>query len=838
MSPGFQLARPGWLAACAAGLVAYGVWMRYRRPPGIETRSALAGILYALLAGGGAAALGGWLAYIQTAAGQMLLAVAAAVASIFAAASAYRRTAAGAGGRYLLTGLRALAWFGLLILAARPAWEWTIAEWRKPRVEVVLDDSRSMSIVDDAGATPMPSPPSTGPATRPSRDRSRAPATAAAASRAAIANAAFGKARAEIERVERFYDLRVRPLNAPADEAGRTPWRIDAAQPTTPLAAAVERAAGVVGSGAAKPFAVMVVTDGAETPGDEAAMRQASAALAREGIALWAVGVGPAESERRQVQLAPLNLPARIGIHDRLSVQISARVRGYEDAQGRVELFFAGQPAETRRTTIDGDLTTVVRTFEISPPAPGVQRVTARIVLPDPRGGETVYETHGLVEVTRGRTRVLMLEGAPRTETAFITRALVGDERFELTRLFFPREPGGLESQPSVPSETWASHDVVIFGSVPRWRITTRSLEALKEAVQGQGLGLLLAGGSELLDNQRYAASPLEEISPAAFGSAVSSGGWRPPFLPTEIGLRHPVLRLSDDPAADMRAWQALPPLSGAAQLGRLAPLAQVLADDGAQRPLLAVHEVGAGRVAAAAWESTWPWALASDEGHALHQRFWRQLTAWLANRRPSAWVIADRVTYSLDALASGRAQVQIRAGVTGLEDADAAETARPDREPRTPGTRPATSLRMRGPGGDERPVSLSSGQGEWSARVRPSQAGTYELQFSTTLPDGRSLEARTQFDVAAIDLEFQPPTANLPLLRDAAEQTQAAGGRFVRIERFSEFLEELASQDRRTRAERRQRIDVVDRYRWGWLALVAGALVMEWAVRKRNALV
>jgi hypothetical protein len=839
LNAGFQLLRPEWLAACVALLAAYGVWLRQRRSAAaLETGSRLAAIPYGLLAGLGVAALCGWLAHIETAAGQALLAGGAGLAALFAAVESYRRPAPGAGGtRWLPAGLRALAWFAVLMLAGRPAWLWTVAEWRKPRIAVVLDDSRSMAIVDESAATGHAAAASSAPTTRPGTAvPPPASRPAGGRSRSDLANAAFERARGAIDRVERLYDLRIRGLEPLPGEQAAGRWSITPARPTTPLAAAIEQSAGVDEASAGRPLAVLVVSDGAENAADEAAMRLAAAKLAQRGVALWGVGVGPAESERRQVQLRPLNLPASVGIHDRLSVQVSARVRGYDGAAARVELFFAGQPPDTRRVAIDGESAAVTRTFEISPPAPGVQRVTARLIVADPRGGETTYETHGLVEVTRGRTRVLLLEGAPRTETAFITRALVGDDRFELTRLFFPREPGGLESQPSVPAETWASYDIVIFGSVPRWRLTTRSLEALRAAVQNEGLGLLLAGGSELFNDGRYAGSPLEELSPAAFGSAVAVGGRRPQFLPTAAGLKHPALQLTEDPVADMRIWQSLPPLGGAAQLGRLAPLAAPLADDGSGGPLLVAHESGGGRVAAGAWESTWPWALASDEGHALHRRFWRQMAAWLANRRPSAWVIADRVTYSLDSLASGREQVEIRAGVTGQEDAAAGNaTTRPAR--RAPGTRPAAVLTLHGPAGQETPVRISSRQGEWTARARPAEPGTYELHFSTTLPDGRSLEARAQFDVAAIDLELQPPTADLPLLRDAAEQTETAGGRFVRIERFTELLEDLARQDRRTRVERHLRIDAVERYRWGWLALIVGALGLEWAIRKRQSL-
>ena len=94
--------------------------------------------------------------------------------------------------------------------------------------------------------------------------------------------------------------------------------------------------------------------------------------------------------------------------------------------------------------------------------------------------------------------------------------------------------------------------------------------------------------------------------------------------------------------AANREAWQRLPPLEGANNLGRnhLKRAAQVLAETPDGKPLLISQEVG-GRVMAFAADSTWRWWMGGHE--AEHKRFWRQAVLWLAHKdeqtEGSVWI-------------------------------------------------------------------------------------------------------------------------------------------------------------------------------------------------------
>ena len=118
------------------------------------------------------------------------------------------------------------------------------------------------------------------------------------------------------------------------------------------------------------------------------------------------------------------------------------------------------------------------------------------------------------------------------------------------------------------------------------------------------------------------------------------------PMRPTALGLMHFALRLAADRAKNEALWSELPPLDGAYKFRGLAPGALVLADSGANVPLLVAHQYGDGRVMAFAGDSTWHWWMRGFES--AHKRFWRQIILWLAKKdqaeEGAVWVkLAER---------------------------------------------------------------------------------------------------------------------------------------------------------------------------------------------------
>jgi len=257
---------------------------------------------------------------------------------------------------------------------------------------------------------------------------------------------------------------------------------------------------------------------------------------------------------------------------------------------------------------------------------------------------------------------------------------------------------------------------------------------------------------------------------------------------------------------------------------------------------------VGRGRCMAAAWTATWPWALHSDEGLELHRRFWRQATAWLANRRPAAWIVTEQATYQTAALLAGQQRIRIRAGVSGGDiEGDATQAYQP-RLTLRPSTKASSAPSSGAAGNWEIPLTRMNGR--WEAELPRGlantswvRAGEFELEFQvepraaakiTDMSDRARLTARTLITLQSIDAELQPPTSNLSLLRETAEATAAPGGFYAPVGELKAALQKLTARDPRRRIEQLRTYDPIGENAWLFLLLAALPLIGEWWIRRR----
>jgi len=827
------ISQPAWLAAALVAACAGAVLARVAYAGDVLVRAAgrgarrTAAAIRLALAAAGSAAVGALLVQAGNGAPHVVLAALALFGGVWLARELYRRdTGVGRGRRAGLAALRVCAWAVLLVVLGRPVVEQVILAWDKPVLAVLLDDSASMALSD------------------------RPAAPASARSRAQRVNEQLGKSKEAIRRVRELYDVRLRRVGARPEAAAE--WAIVPEAPLTAIAAALRDARELRSTRGRPPVAVLLISDGAENAADSAAVRQAGDDLGSQKTALLAIGVGPEAGQTPLVELEPLVVPPRVAVRDVLHVTVAGRVQGCRGGAVRVAVLWDDDTAASASVSIDYESQQIAPAFDVPPPGPGAHRLSVSVALPAALGGQR-FTTATIVDVVSDRVRVLYIEQAPRTESGFVTRAWRGDDALEVTTQYLFEEDV-LAKAAREDAQPWSGYDVVVLGHV-RGRMAARVVEGLARAVTERGAGLLLAGGRDLLGRDEYADTPLADVCPVQFGGRIVGRTDQPRFVPTEAGLRHPVLQGvvgggdTNGGASARAVWERLPALGGAALLGEPKPAALVLAADQAGRALLVAQEVGRGRSLAAGWESTWPWVLGADEGGEIHRRFWRQMVVWLANRRPRAWVVPDQAEYSVATLAAGERRVRVRAGVAAL-DAVVPAVSRDALQ----GT--LTLRRADGTDSQAAPaaVVLTRAGDEWSAEL-PDPAtkapqlppGTYLLEFAARVADERAaaatgitaedLTARARFVVVAEDLETRPPNADLALLRVAAERTAACGGSYRDVAGLGEALKELAAQDRRERVETPTRYDLVAADPWGlwlWLVLAVGG---EWALRKRSGL-
>ncbi|HMO36742.1 MAG TPA: hypothetical protein PKA06_11925, partial [Gemmatales bacterium] len=178
--------------------------------------------------------------------------------------------------------------------------------------------------------------------------------------------------------------------------------------------------------------------------------------------------------------------------------------------------------------------------------------------------------------------------------------------------------------------------------------------------------GLAMIGGHDSFAEGGWDRSPLAEILPVLMNQRGqlegAVGNQRAiKFKITEDALQSSLyafpIRLDSDPVKNREWWNALPALDGGSKVGNRKPGAAILAESETGDVLLAVQEIGKGRTAALAVDTTWRWVRpgpprgktvkvaneeeAVSESTEAHLRFWRQLILWLARQETTGQGLA-----------------------------------------------------------------------------------------------------------------------------------------------------------------------------------------------------
>lgn len=715
----------------------------------------------------------------------------------------------------VLMGLRLAAFLALVTCLLRPTFVASQKARQQQTLIVLADASKSMTVADGPdGRTRW-------------QELEAALAAAEPAARGLVAAGDF-------EIAAWVFDKEARPLAA---KGGRPfplgEWREAATAEETAIGAALDDA---VRAAAGRSLAgVIVLGDGAQhayAPRDlppQAAARR----LADAGVPLWSVTLGQQRAGGQGRDAAVVNLAAAETVSVKNTLEVAGRVRleGFAGREAEVRLLAEvadGRMEQVAATRVrsDGEVVEEPVRLTWTPTDVGERKLTLRI---EPVDGEVIVANNELstfVDVVDGGLRVLYLEGALRVEQRFLRRALAASPDMQVDFQWI--DSGRRDRWPVDLGRALAGdYDVVLIGDLDAAAMRPGDVKTLLARVEaGAGLGLL--GGIHALDAGGWGSTPLAPLLPFEADRMA-----RQPFdEPVRENLHLPgplkmlpdprfggvsILRLGSDAADTRAAWEAMPNVDGANDLGRLAPAAKPLAVTADGRPLLVAREYGEGRVLAFAVDSTWRWVM---QGAAkAHARFWRQFVLWLAKQDDSA---ADAVWVRL-------AQRRIPPGTplpfdVGITTAD--------------GTLPAATAFeaiVVSPSGQRRPVRVVRRGETFSGQITECvEPGDWKLVVQGTRPDvAEPKECTRRFTVFRQDLELANPRANPLLMKQLAEVT--TGG--VRLpEELPAVFEEIAS--RPPEFETREQWTATPWDTWPMLLLLAGCMCAEWTLRKRWGLV
>jgi uncharacterized membrane protein len=436
---------------------------------------------------------------------------------------------------------------------------------------------------------------------------------------------------------------------------------------------------------------------------------------------------------------------------------------------------------------------------------------------------------------------VLLVQGAPGFEHAFLRRALGGDRGLEIDSVARKgRDDSGAETYYVQAAESRAhaliggypstrdalfAYDVVVLANVDPDLLTDAQLALTRDFVGERGGGLLVLGAREL-QRRGLRDTAIEDVLPLEL--ADKTGGVLPASLSagrnraalTEAGETHPVTQLAGTRDENDKRWTTLPALASVSPLGGPKPGATVLAvtggPGGLPRALLAVQRFGEGRSMMFTGEAAWRWRMQLPSNDQSYERFWRQAVRWLAQAAP------EPVMLTLPAAAAPGDAIPIAIAARDrayLPHADA-----------------LVDVHVTAPSGrvdTVRAEPAPASGGAFVALVRAPEPGVYRVAVDARQGTSALGSSSGTMLVGGVDPEMVDPRLNEDTLQRVA---RASGGAVVAWDRAIDtagLVDRLqASAPSATLATR------PDLWHTGWsFAVLAGLLAAEWLLRRASGL-
>ena len=593
--------------------------------------------------------------------------------------------------------------------------------------------------------------------------------------------------------------------------------------------------------------AVIILSDGRRNAGPQGAeiARQINQRKIPHTLVL---GVGD-PSETQRVLLGRFEAPEKTFRKDPFEMRATVVSQGYESTPVTVKLLridAAGgvSVVRTEQVVVGGDSTeTVVEFKDIKSEETG--RFVYRVVLEPPSGELPEPERHQKerpVEVLGERTRVLLLAGGSSHEFQILRNLLIRDRTIDVSCWLqsadpeFPQdgdEDVRIEQLPAEQSEL-EPYDVAILIDPDPVKLTPGFCEMLQRHVIENGCGLWWVAGEKFslaALKQTAATRPLVDLLPvypdisyaeskvSGFGLAFTKA--YPYSLTPEgaDGMAAKITRIGQDRKDEsVLLWNRLPGFHSAFPVKRPKPAATVLVEDinadprlrrsGEGMPLIAMQHVGAGRVLFSGSDETYRWRSIFEEAY---NWYWVQGIRYLFEGRIHAGNSRMRLLISDEKMELGDAltvSAECRDEVLQPLIVDEIELLL-----ERSGDAPETVQLL--------PVEESPGT--YSAQVRPNQTGNYRVYSMPA--EGKTVEM--QFQVVPAQIESEGPVDRAELSAIAA----ADGGQLLDTpEELLAAVDDIPSRS------------AIDTFRtphsiwddWLTVALLLGALSLEWILRKR----
>ena len=501
----------------------------------------------------------------------------------------------------------------LLVMLWRPALRVTALKPQQNVIAVVVDDSRSMLLKQDAG-------------------------TRVDAAKQLLNSGLLDKLKSRFQ---------VRVYRAGANlERIQNLEAVTGSQNTTHLGGAMKQ---MMEESASLPIgAVVLLTDGSDNAGGLEA--DTLGEIRRRRIPIHTVGFG-AEQLTKDLEVMELEVPLRALSDSRIGAAISFRHYGYKGQKAKLMVMADDKIVSSREVTLGEDGSPQTETLLFNAGLAGARRVKASIVkLNEEENANNNAQTR-LINVESLKPRILYIEGEPKWEFKFIRRALEGDRNLQLTTMLRTtqnkiyrqgvEDPKELEQGFPDKEEDLFKFSGLIIGGVEASWFTPQQQTMIKNFADRRGGGVMFLAGRGALNDGGYAASSMAEIIPILLTDRKGTFHRDPATAElTDAGRESLVVRIEEDAQKNVERWKKLPFMANYQETGPAKPGATVLIDalptSKGRFPLLVTQRYGRGRSSVFGSSGTWRWQMSQDVKDMSHELFWQQLSRWLVNETPA----------------------------------------------------------------------------------------------------------------------------------------------------------------------------------------------------------
>ncbi|PSQ95912.1 MAG: hypothetical protein BRD55_09830 [Bacteroidetes bacterium SW_9_63_38] len=691
----------------------------------------------------------------------------------------YRHTvpALSSGKRWGLGLLRFLSLVLLCFLLLKPVLRLVEETEQPPTLAVLVDDSRSMRIVQGTDTS-----------------------VAAVRNRLAPLLEPFSENVPGTARVFGF-DTALRPLpDAPTDSLTFAGTRSD-------LGAALQDVREEVQGQNLQ--AVALVSDGQHNSG-----RDPARVADRFSVPVHTITVGDT-TRRRDLQIQQVVTNDRAYVDTEVPVRVALTSTDLGDAQTTATLRANDRTVDTAQVSLPDGKAETKLDLAFRPDTPGLHRLTVRAA---PVDGEALTENNVRtvrLRVLDSKRRVLLLGDTPSPSYSALRRVLARDANTTLTARV-PKKDGSFYGGP-LP-DTLDRYDAVVCAGFPSAVVPEAAVRRVARQLETGTPALFVIGSQTDLSAWR---THFENVLPATPETKRSSFA-EATVAPVKTEHSHPVLQIE---GASPDLFRRLPPVQVPSTAWIPTSDARVLARAvrpslDRKDPALVVRRRAGQRTALLLATGTWRWATLSADLSAADP-LWPGLISNLLR-----WVSTN----------ADNKQVRVRPATATFEGGEPVTfSGQVYDESQAPVSQATLDLVITDSTGTEYPHTMEPlGNGRYALDVGPLPEGTYRYTATATL-DGTELGTDSgTFSVGALRLEYQQPRANPVLMRRIAARS---GGRAYTAETAAAFPRDLGADSTFaptvSTAPREAELWRTSLF----LAVLLGLLATEWTLRKRFGL-